>query len=212
MEVKCIIFDCDGVLVDTEKIGNGILLEMAAEYGFEMEIEDAYRNFNGRNLKDCFLHIEDAIGAKLPESFEAEYREKSFEAFKTQVKPMEGVVSFIEKLHIAYCVASSGPVEKIRLNLEASGLLDKFENKIFSSYQINSWKPDPGIFLYAANEMGFEVSDCIVLEDSKAGVKAGIDGGFRVFGLANGYNNSDLEEEGAMLFYTYEELSDIIGV
>jgi len=212
MDVKCIIFDCDGVLVDTEKIGNGILLEMAAEYGFEMEIEDAYRNFNGRNLKDCFLHIEDAIGAKLPESFEAEYREKSFEAFKTQVKPMEGVVSFIEKLNIAYCVASSGPVEKIRLNLEASGLLDKFENKIFSSYQINSWKPDPGIFLYAANEMGFEVSDCIVLEDSKAGVKAGIDGGFRVFGLANGYNNSDLEEEGALLFYTYEELSDIIGV
>lgn len=210
MEVKCIIFDCDGVLVDTEKIGNGILLSMAAEYGFEMELEDAYRDFNGRNLKDCFRHIEDAIGAKLPESFESEYRKKSFEAFKTQVQPMEGVVSFIEKLEIPYCVASSGPVDKIRLNLEAAGLLDKFENKIFSSYQINSWKPDPGIFLHAANEMGFEVKDCIVIEDSKAGVKAGIQGGFRVFGFANGYNNSDLEEEGAMLFYTYEELREIL--
>ncbi|OIV40267.1 HAD family hydrolase [Flavobacterium johnsoniae] len=212
MELKCIIFDCDGVLVDTEKIGNGILLEMASKYGFKMEIEDAYRDFNGRNLQECFRHIEDAIEAKLPESFEAEYREKSFEAFKTQVKPMEGIVSFIENLKIPYCVASSGPVEKIRLNLEVAGLLDKFENKIFSSYQINSWKPDPGIFLYAANEMGFEVNDCIVVEDSKAGVKAGIQGGFRVFGFANGYNNSDLEEEGAMLFYTYEELSGILGV
>ncbi|MBE8726199.1 HAD family hydrolase [Flavobacterium hungaricum] len=212
MEVKCIIFDCDGVLVDTEKIGNGILLEMASKYGFKMEIEDAYRDFNGRKLKECFHHIEEAIQAKLPESFEAEYREKSFEAFKTQVKPMEGVVSFIENLKIPYCVASSGPVEKIRLNLEVAGLLDKFENKIFSSYQINSWKPDPGIFLYAANEMGFEVNECIVVEDSKAGVKAGIQGGFRVFGLANGYNNPDLEEEGAMLFYTYEELSGILGV
>ncbi|WP_246074243.1 HAD family hydrolase [Flavobacterium daemonense] len=212
MEVKCIIFDCDGVLVDTEKIGNGILLEMASEYGFKMDIEDAYRDFNGRNLKDCFRYIEEAIHQKLPENFEEEYRQKSFEAFKTQVKPMEGVVDFIEKLKIPYCVASSGPVEKIRLNLEVAGLLDKFENKIFSSYQINSWKPEPEIFLHAAKEMGFEVKDCIVLEDSKAGIKAGISGGFKVYGFANGYNNSDLEEEGAILFSSYEELSKMLQI
>ncbi|KAF2507275.1 HAD family hydrolase [Flavobacterium foetidum] len=204
--VKCIIFDCDGVLVDTEKIGNGILLAMAQEHGFEMELEDAYRHFNGRNLKDCFRHIEEAINQKLPETFEAEYRTKSFKAFKTQVKPMEGVVDFIEKLKIPFCVASSGPEEKIRLNLEVAGLLDKFENKIFSSYQIGSWKPEPGIFLHAAQEMGFDVKDCIVLEDSKAGVKAGVSGGFKVFGFANGFNNEDLEEEGAELFSSYEEL------
>lgn len=209
--VKCIIFDCDGVLVDTEKIGNGILLEMASEHGFEMHIEDAYRNFNGRNLKDCFRHIEEAIDQKLPDSFEAEYRQKSFEAFKTKVKPMEGVVDFIEKLKIPYCVASSGPVEKIRLNLEVAGLLDKFEDKIFSSYQINSWKPEPGIFLHAAKEMGFDVKDCIVLEDSKAGVKAGISGGFKVYGFANGFNNDDLEDEGAVLFHSYEDLSELLG-
>ncbi|KRD08992.1 haloacid dehalogenase [Flavobacterium sp. Root901] len=212
MEVKCIIFDCDGVLVDTEKIGNGILLEMAAEYGFEMELEDAYRNFNGRNLKDCFRHIEEAIDKKLPETFESEYRERSFNAFKTEVKPMEGVFDFIEKLKIPYCVASSGPVEKIRLNLEAAGLLDKFENKIFSSYQINSWKPEPGIFLHAASEMGFDVKDCIVLEDSKAGVKAGRSGGFKVYGFANGFNNHDLEEEGALIFHSYEELSRMLKI
>ncbi|KAF2516219.1 HAD family phosphatase [Flavobacterium zhairuonense] len=212
--VKCIIFDCDGVLVDTEKIGNGILLEMAAEHGFEMHIEDVYRNFNGRNLKDCFRHIEEAIDQKLPDSFEAEYRQKSFEAFKTQVKPMKGVIKFIEnieKFKIQYCVASSGPVEKIKLNLEVAGLLDKFESKIFSSYQINSWKPEPGIFLHAAKEMSFDVKDCIVLEDSKAGVKAGISGGFKVYGFANGYNNEDLEEEGAIIFHRYEELSELLG-
>ncbi|RZJ51606.1 MAG: HAD family hydrolase [Flavobacterium sp.] len=189
MDVKCIIFDCDGVLVDTEKIGNGILLAMAQEHGFEMEIEDAYRQFNGRNLKDCFRHIEEAIDQKLPENFETEYREK-----------------------IPYCVASSGPVEKIRLNLEVAGLLDKFENKIFSSYQINSWKPEPGIFLHAAKEMGFEVQDCIVLEDSKAGVKSGVSGGFKVYGFANGFNNEDLEEEGAILFNSFEELSRLLKI
>lgn len=211
MEVKCIIFDCDGVLVDTEKIGNGILLEMAAEHGFEMKLEDAYRDFNGRNLKECFLHIEEAIAKKLPESFESEYRQRSFEAFRTQVKPMEGVVSFLNSLKIPYGVASSGPVDKIRLNLEVAGLLDKFENKIFSSYEIKSWKPDPGIFLHAAKEMGFEVQDCIVVEDSKAGVMAGKAGGFKVYGFANGYNDTDLETEGAVLFRSYEELRSMIG-
>jgi HAD superfamily hydrolase (TIGR01509 family) len=212
MEVKCIIFDCDGVLVDTEKIGNGILLSMAAEHGFEMKLEDAYRDFNGRNLKECFLHIENAIAKKLPESFENEYRQRSFEAFKTQVKPMEGVLAFINKLKIPYCVASSGPVDKIRLNLEVAGLLDKFENKIYSSYEINSWKPEPGIFLHAAKEMGFGVKDCIVIEDSKAGVISGISGGFKVYGFANGFNNDDLEKEGAILFNSYEELSEMLGV
>lgn len=208
--VKCIIFDCDGVLVDTEKIGNGILLSMAAEHVFKMELEDAYRNFNGRNLNDCFRHIEEAINQKLPETFESDYRQKSFEAFKTQVKPIEGVVSFIDHLEIPYCVASSGPVDKIRLNLEVAGLLDKFEGKIFSSYEIGSWKPEPGIFLHAAKEMGFEVEDCIVVEDSKAGVIAGIQGGFKVYGFANGYNNADLEGEGAILFNTYEELKAVL--
>jgi len=210
MDIKCIIFDCDGVLVDTEKIGNGILLSMSAEYGFEMELEQAYRDFNGRILKECFLHIENAIGKKLPENFETDYRQKSFEAFKTQVKPMEGIVAFLNQLTIPYCVASSGPVDKIRLNLEVAGLLERFENKIFSSYQINSWKPDPGIFLHAAKQMGFEVKDCIVIEDSKAGVISGISGGFKVYGFANGYNNEDLENEGAILFNSYEELREMI--
>lgn len=208
--VKCIIFDCDGVLVDTEKIGNGILLSMAAELGFEMKLEDAYRDFNGRNLKECFQEIEKGIGKRLPESFERDYRERSFAAFKTQVKPMEGIVTFLENLKVPYCVASSGPVDKIRLNLEVAGLLDKFENKIYSAYEINSWKPDPGIFLHAAKEMGFNVEDCIVVEDSKAGVMAGIRGGFKVYGFANGYNNADLKQEGAILFNTYEELNALL--
>jgi beta-phosphoglucomutase-like phosphatase (HAD superfamily) len=104
------------------------------------------------------------------------------------------------------------PLKKIKLNLEVAGLLDKFEGKIFSSYQIKSWKPEPGIFLFAAKEMGFDVKDCIVLEDSKAGVKAGISGGFKVYGFANGYNNEDLENEGAILFDTYEELSGLLGI
>lgn len=212
MSVKCVIFDCDGVLVDTEKIGNQILINMAAEYGFKMELEEAYRIFNGRNLKSCFLHIENAIGQKLPADFEDLYRVNSFEAFKNEAKPVEGVEEFISKLKIPYCVASSGPVEKIRLNLGIAGLLDKFENKIFSSYTIQKWKPDPEIFLFAASEMGFQVNECIVIEDSIAGVMAGVKGGFEVYGFANEYNAFDLKQEGAILFSSFEELSDILNL
>lgn len=212
MNVKCIIFDCDGVLVDTEKIGNQILINMAAEYGFKMELEEAYRNFNGRNLKSCFLHIENAIGQKLPEDFEDQYRINSFEAFKKEARPVEGVVEFISKLKIPYCVASSGPVEKIRLNLGNAGLLEQFENKIYSSYTIQKWKPDPDIFLFAASQMGFEVNECIVIEDSIAGVMAGVKGGFKVYGFANEHNASDLKQEGAILFSSFQELRAMLDL
>lgn len=208
--IKCIIFDCDGVLVDSEAIGNRVLLNMASEHGLEMSLEDAYKNFNGRSLKDCFQQIELAINSTLPDDFETTYRKKSFEAFKIHLKPVEGVIEFIDNLKIPYCVASSGPIEKINLNLKTTGLLEKFENKIFSSYQIKSWKPEPEIFLYAAQEMGFTVEDCIVIEDSKAGIMAAVKGGFKVFGLANHTNPKELENEGAIVFQSFHELASLL--
>ena len=209
--IKCIIFDCDGVLVDSEAIANQILLSMAKEHGLEMTLEQAIKNFNGRGLKDCFQQIEKIANKKLPEEFEKEYRKKTFEAFRTELKPVKGAKEFIETLAISYCVASSGPLEKIHLNLTTTGLIEKFENKIFSSYQINSWKPDPEIFLFAASEMGFPINECIVIEDSKAGVISAIKGGFKVFGFANENNSQELLDEGATVFYNYEELSAILN-
>jgi HAD superfamily hydrolase (TIGR01509 family) len=208
--IKCILFDCDGVLVDSEAIGNQILLNMAAKYGLKISLNEAYKKFNGRSLKDCFIQIEQLINQPLPENFEIAYRKKSFEAFATQIKPVKGVLKFLNSLTIPYCVASSGPVEKIQLTLKTAGLIDKFENKIFSSYQINSWKPDPGIFLHTAQEMGFSVNECIVIEDSIAGIIAAKRGGFKVFGIANETNSKELENEGAIIFYTFEELATLL--
>ena len=210
-DIKCIIFDCDGVLVDSEIIGNQILLSMAKDFGFKMTIEDAIKNFNGRSLKDSFKYIENLIQKKLPDNFENEYRRLTFEAFKTNLKPIKGVKEFIDSLTVSYCVASSGPIEKINLNLTTTGLIEKFENKIFSSYQINSWKPDPEIFLFASKEMGFKPEECIVIEDSKAGVISAIRGGFKVFGFANENNANELKEEGATIFYSFEELSNLLN-
>jgi HAD superfamily hydrolase (TIGR01509 family) len=205
--LKCIIFDCDGVLVDSEPIANRILLSMAKEHGYEMQLEQAIKNFSGRALKDCIQQIEASVHMKMPESFEHEFRQRTFEAFRTELQPVKGAREFIDTLTIAYCVASSGPIEKIRLNLTLTGLIEKFENKIYSSYQINSWKPDPDIFLFAAQQMGFPVNECLVVEDSKAGVIAAIRGGFNVFGFANEYNTQELLSEGATVIRNYEELS-----
>jgi len=206
--IKCIIFDCDGVLVDSETIGNEVLIAMAKEFGLQMTLEEAYKNFNGKSLKDCFQQIESSIGQKLPEYFESEYRKKSFKAFTAQLQPIKGVKKFIENLKIPFCVASSGPVEKIILNLTTVGLIEKFENKIFSCYQINSWKPEPDIFLFAARQMGFKVKECIVIEDSRVGVIAARKGGFTVYGLANNHNEQELEQEGAIIFHDFEELKN----
>jgi HAD superfamily hydrolase (TIGR01509 family) len=210
-DIKCIIFDCDGVLVDSEIIGNQILLSMAKELGFKMTIEDAIKNFNGRSLKDSFQYIENSTQKKMPDNFESEYRRLTFEAFKTNLKPIEGVKEFVDSLTVSFCVASSGPIEKINLNLTTTGLIEKFENKIFSSYQINSWKPDPEIFLFASKEMGFKPEECIVIEDSKAGVISAIRGGFKVYGFANENNANELKEEGATIFYSFEELANLLN-
>ena len=209
--VKCIIFDCDGILVDSETIANQVLLSMSAPFGLKMTMEEAVKNFNGRRLKNIFEQIEKLTNKKLPDSFETDFRKQTFEAFKTDLKAVKGVRRFIENLSVPYCVASSGPVEKITLNLTTTRLIQNFENRIFSSYEINSWKPDPDIFIHACNQMGFKKEECIVIEDSVAGVIAGVKGGFKVFALANENNAQDLLDEGATVFYNYEELEGILN-
>jgi HAD superfamily hydrolase (TIGR01509 family) len=208
--IKCIIFDCDGVLVDSEEIGNKVLLSMTKEFGLGMTMKEAIMNFSGRSLKDCFQQIENRINQKLPTDFEKEYRKQSSEAFKTELKPVKGVKQFIDSLSISYCVASSGPVEKIKSNLTITGLADNFGQNIFSSYQINSWKPDPEIFLFASKEMGYSPNECIVIEDSKSGVISAIKGGFKVYGFANANNSQVLQDEGAIVFYSFDELHKLL--
>jgi len=205
-KIKCIIFDCDGVLVDSEAIGIQVLLSMVEQLGLKLNLEESIHTFRGMALKDCFLTLETLLNKPLPADFEKEYRRLSFNAFRNELQPVEGIAEFISLLKIPFCVASSGPVEKIKLNLSLVGLLDKFENHIFSSYQINSWKPEPDIYLHTAKEMGFAVDECIVIEDSKPGVIAAKTGGFTVFGFSNKHTAPELESAGADIFFSFETL------
>ncbi len=197
---KCVIFDCDGVLVDSEPLGNQVMVDMANELGAHINLDYAYNHFKGNSLKNCVSQIADLLNAGMPSNFESEYRRRSFEKFKKEIQPVEGSLDLIKNLKIPFCVASSGPENKIRLNLELTGLLPYFESNIFSCYTIQKWKPNPAVFLWAAESMGFQPTECLVIEDSLIGVNAALEGGFDVFGFtAHDYQN-ELEGKATRTF------------
>ena len=178
---KCVIFDCDGVLVDSEPIGNQILVDMANQLGADIDLDFAMKHFKGSHFKECVKTIQGLVKNPIPETFEANYRRKSLEEFEKHLKPIGGVFKVIEQLQLPYCVASSGMESKMRFNLNLAGLLPYFEGKLFSCYTIQKFKPEPDVFLWAAKTMGFEPHECIVIEDSLLGVQAALTGGFDVF-------------------------------
>ena len=200
MKYKCIIFDCDGVLVDSEAISIGTLVNMAKTHGAFIDEFEAHQLFLGKSLEFCFDYIADLANKKLPDTFEAEFRKCTFESFQKNLKPIEGIHELLAKINVPIAVASNGPADKIRLNLTATQLIDKFEGNIFSAYDINSWKPNPELYLHAARTMGFEVQDCVVIEDSPAGVQAALTAGFDVFGFTNHANFDALQQMNIPLF------------
>ena len=207
---KCVIFDCDGVLVDSEAIGNQVLVDLANELGANINLDYAYKHFKGRSLYNCMAQIEKLIQEKLSKDFEQRYRNQSYKNFKDSIMPIDGVTEVIETLQIPFCVASSGPESKIRLNLECTALLPYFEGKIFSCYTLKKWKPDPAVFLWAAETMGFQPKDCVVIEDSLSGVKAGKAGGFDVFGYTEHDLNNELNGIADLVFSEMEELPRLL--
>ncbi len=196
MKYKCIIFDSDGVLVDSEAISNRIWVEMANEAGLDF----ARENLAGRSMNSSLQLISEKLGRPLPDGFEGEFRRRTYEAFRRELKPVPGVRELLDHLTIPFCVASSGPEEKIRLNLTVTGLIDKFEARIFSSYNLGAWKPDPGIF----------PKDCAVVEDSLNGIKAALAGGFDVYLYAAGRNRYDIAGMDVTVFDDMAGLFDLL--
>lgn len=206
---KCIIFDCDGVLIDSESIAIGVLVDMANYLGANMKFEESLISLKGKAFNLCMELISKRINKPLPINFEADYRVNAFEAFRENIQPIKGINDVVENLTIPFCVASSGPENKIRLNLEITGLLSFFENKIFSCYAIQKWKPEPDIFLWAAKTMGFEPYECLVIEDSVSGVYAAKKGGFDVYG----YTEHDYKNElNALADKTFDDMSKLLDL
>ncbi|GEL12157.1 haloacid dehalogenase superfamily, subfamily IA, variant 3 with third motif having DD or ED/haloacid dehalogenase superfamily, subfamily IA, variant 1 with third motif having Dx(3-4)D or Dx(3-4)E [Flavobacterium glycines] len=200
MKYKCIIFDCDGVLVDSEAISIGTLVDMAASHGAIIDENFAHQHFLGKSLEFCFDYIADLANKQLPDDFEEDFRARTFEAFQKELQPIKGIHELLANIKVPIAVASNGPADKIKLNLTTTKLIDKFNGNIFSAYDINSWKPNPELYLHAAKTMGFEVEDCVIIEDSPAGVQAALAGGFDVFGFTNHVNFDVLQQMNIPLF------------
>jgi len=184
--IEAIIFDCDGTLVDSETPGLDVLYEEAVKLGVTMSREQAHAEFRGKRMSLCV----EAVGNRLPHrpaSFEAEFtatvRAAMAVRFRQSLAPLPGALDLVARLKQPFCVATNGPREKAELTLGLTGLLPWFNNRLFCAYEVGFWKPDPRLFLHAAQALGMPATSCAVVEDSLPGVEAGLAAGMQVFSL-----------------------------
>ena len=180
---RAVIFDCDGVLVDSEPISNRVLAGLLTEIGLPMTPEQSVEAFMGRSWKNVLAWAAQR-GAPLPEGFRRRYLDTMFAAFEEELRPVPGIVAALDAITLPNCVASSASIEKMRFTLGHTGLWDRFAGRIFSATEVEHGKPAPDLFLHAAARMGWEPADCAVVEDSPAGIEAALAAGMTALGYA----------------------------
>lgn len=208
-----VIFDCDGVLVDSEPLANRILVEMLNEAGFPLTLDQSHRELNGLSLASCWKLIEARFGRPLPPDFETRLQARTFAALAESVEAVPGVRTAIESLRLPVCVASSGEPEKMRITLGRTGLLPYFEGRMFSAREVARGKPHPDLFLLAAARMGVAPARAVVVEDAVPGVKGARAAGMRVlaYAAAAHADRAGLAAAGALLFDDMRDLPRLLG-
>ena len=181
-----VIFDCDGVLVDSEPLSVRVLVEALNRHGIDMAEEEAYQRFLGRSLATMRQVMDEEYGFHTGPEFLEGLRVDLYGLFKTDLRPIPGIAETLDALDLPRCVASSSQPERIRLSLTITGIADKLEPHIFSASMVTNGKPAPDLFLYAAEQMGIAPADCIVIEDSPAGIEAAQRAGMTVFAFTGG--------------------------
>ncbi len=181
-----IIFDCDGVLVDSEPISIAVLLEMIAKSGVTLSEDDAYDRFLGRSMATISKILHEEYGFAASEADLDEMRTNLYSRFELDLQPIPGIADTLKKLPQRRCVASSSQPERIRLSLRLTGLIDLLDPHIFSATMVKNGKPAPDLFLFAANTMNVDPAECVVIEDSPAGIQAAKAAGMRVFAFTGG--------------------------
>jgi HAD superfamily hydrolase (TIGR01509 family) len=213
MHYDLVIFDNDGVLVDSEPISNRLLAGYLTELGHPTSYEDSIRDYMGSAMHRIHDLVQARTGQRLPEDFDDVFHGRVFAAFERELEPVAGAVGVLEKLAadgVAYCVASSGSHERIRVGHRKTGLDRWFDDgRIFSSQDVGRGKPAPDLFLYAAERMGVEPARCVVVEDSPLGVRAAVAAGMDVYGFT-GMTPADRLMGATQLFSDMGELADLL--
>ena len=210
------IFDCDGVLVDSETISNEVLAKMLTEEGLSTTLAESRRDYQGLLLADILADAEAKLGRTLPAGWLEQYERERSTAFREGLRPIAGVAQAVKRIReagVAVCVASQGKLEKTRLSLQITGLDDLFgDDALFSAYQVPRGKPHPDLFLHAAQTMGASPSRCTVIEDTPSGVRAAIAAGMKVLGFCADSDEQALRQAGAQTFGSLEDLPGLLGL
>jgi len=195
-----VIFDCDGVLVDSEPIVNRVFVDMLTESGYSLDYEHTLREFSGGTMATRLESTHASLGWVAPDNFAADFDRRLLAAFESELRPVQGIRAVLEHLPGPWCVASNGTPQDIRTRLGLAGLLERFDPRLFSAAEVQRGKPAPDLFLHAASAMGVACDRCVVVEDSVPGVRAGVAAGMTVLGFSALTSSDALCEAGAAVF------------
>ena len=211
-QLELVIFDCDGVLVDSEVVAVEVDQRVLADLGWNLTREEIVERFVGGTKEIFELQLEEFLGAPVPPDWDRRYTEWYRRAFEQELKAVAGIEDAIDRLSLPFCVASNSGHARIRSSLAATGLLDRFEGRIFSSDDVAHGKPAPDLFLHAAATLGVEPGRCLVVEDSRFGVEAARAAGMSVLGYAGGLTPASwLEGPHTTVFTSMDELAQLIA-
>lgn len=209
---QLVIFDCDGVVVDSEVISNRVMAEMLAELGLHLSLEQTIDRFIGKSLHQCMEIIADLLERKLPDDFGSRFAERTREALSASLTPVLGVEEVISSLRVPYCIASNGNRAKMTFTLGLTGLGARFEGRMYCAEDVLNPKPAPDLFLYAARRHGAEPSRCVVIEDTPTGIAAAKAAGMTAYGFAAMTPSSRLHDAGAnAVFRRMSELPALLA-
>ncbi|WP_414689836.1 HAD family hydrolase [Nocardioides sp.] len=208
-----VIFDCDGVLVDSERLTTKVEARVLTELGWPMEQAEVVRRWMGRTSQAQLAEVSARLGSEAAARFDARTTDELHAAFETELEAIAGIPALLDHLDahgIATCVASSGTHHRMSVTLRVTGLRERFEGRIYSGTEVVHGKPAPDLFLHAAAGMGVDPHRCVVVEDSVFGVQAGVAAGMRVYGFAGGLTPAAaLADAGAEVVH---EMSDLVGL
>jgi beta-phosphoglucomutase-like phosphatase (HAD superfamily) len=215
-DIHMVIFDCDGVLVDSERISNNVLARVLSEEGLPTTLEQARRDYQGLLLGEIVDDAEARLGRPLPDGWVARYERERGEVFRRELCAVPGAgeaIARVTNAGLKVCVASQGKLEKTRLSLDLTGLRKLFpDTALFSAHSVPRGKPHPDLFLHAAREMGVQPAGCVVIEDTPSGVTAAVCAGMRVFGYAADSDETALRDAGAETFHSLAQLPRLLGL
>lgn len=210
-KIPFVIFDCDGVLVDSEPIANRVFMEALNRAGVAITLSELFANYVGLSLEQGLARINQNYGVLLGDDFLADYKVARDAALAAEIKPIAGVADVISQLSLPYCVASNSEASKVQKMLSLTGLLAYFEGRIFSAADLGKPKPAPDVYLKIAAQFGVNPASCLVIEDTTTGVRAGVAAGMKVIGYSATTSAQALTEAGAFqVFKTMPEIQQSI--